>query len=121
MEILLIILILLCLYVIMKYFNQENFAIPSQFGCQNCGDFTFDQCMNCVNCGFCIDQRGYGKCVPGNINGPMFESDCVQWIYGNNILAYPLGYNMIYPHSVGHWRGNGDIRGNRYRHRRRRW
>ena len=49
--------------------------------CPNCGKRTKLQCFDCGSCGWCTTPDGYGECVPGGPNGPLFRKDCINWQY----------------------------------------
>lgn len=77
--------------LVSQYEKMEN--ISSQvWDVLNIGTVTDDcysksekECLNYSNCGLCR-----GKCVPGDVNGPFFEScDCDEgWVYGNYYDKY---------------------------------
>ena len=76
-----------------------------------------NQCLSCNNCGWCIDPNGYGSCVLGNSDGPLF-AECAQYMYngGIPIATNPpyIGnsfYNSNSPNdSARRWRAIGNIR-----------
>lgn len=67
---LLIVLLIVCLQ---KKETYKNF-------CQNCEDTNLKDCMNCPDCGICVNDFG-NKCVKGDENGPYFYDTCDKWIY----------------------------------------
>jgi hypothetical protein len=79
-----VIIILLCTKQ-----NKENwFPYPekviSEFkpyltNCKKCSYLRKEECDSCLNCGWCIDGSGNGKCVPGDSKGPHFNNDCQIW------------------------------------------
>lgn len=56
--------------------------------CNSCSNKTYNQCLNCFNCGFCVDKyTGKGRCVAGDHNGPYNYDDCHNWYSGDSFLA----------------------------------
>ena len=49
-----------------------------------------DDCLNCNNCGVCVDKYGNRRCKIGNIRGPLFAEDCKYWYHKPN--KYWLNY-----------------------------
>jgi hypothetical protein len=101
---------------IQEGFFSERF---SENGCRDCnriGKKGMNQCLSCNNCGWCIDPNGYGSCVLGNSNGPLF-AECAQYMYNGGI---PVGLQNLYigntidninsDGSSRRWRTIGDIR-----------
>lgn len=122
----LIIVVLLVVYFILlsngvaqihEGFFSEKF---SEGGCRDCnriGKKGMNQCLSCTNCGWCIDPNGYGSCVLGNSEGPLF-AECAQYMYNGGI---PMGngnpyigntfYNDNQPYeSARRWRAIGNVR-----------
>jgi hypothetical protein len=122
----LIIVVLLVVYFILlskgvmqiqEGFFSERF---SESGCRDCnraGKKGMDQCLSCNNCGWCIDPNGYGSCVLGNSDGPLF-AECAQYMYNGGIpvsTATPYIGNSFYngnqPYeSARRWRAIGNVR-----------
>lgn len=62
--------------------NMEGFS-----HCRDCsrGGWRSERsCMDCLNCGWCIDPNGDGYCVQGDANGPLFN-DCAQYFYNKPV------------------------------------
>ena len=74
-----VMILILCLTYM--YSDTEYFKAD----CANCGYNDVDLCMNCSNCGVCITGSGEKTCVPGMKNGPVFRSDCKDWIHKSQI------------------------------------
>lgn len=83
-----------------KLFDVQTFItpiyssfIPSRY-CSECGKLSNFQCGRCSNCGFCVTEHRYGECVPGDVYGPYFRQDCVEWNYGqpqiNTVFVQPI-------------------------------
>jgi hypothetical protein len=94
----LFLIILLC--VMFYLVNNVKEGFYSYFGwykkwCPECGKRNRRSCSSCVNCGWCINDRGKGECIPGNQSGPMFRKDCLYWETENPYYGYPM--NHIYP------------------------
>lgn len=47
--------------------------------CITCAGKTFNQCLSCFNCGYCIDKYGNGQCVGGDHRGPYNMEECYNW------------------------------------------
>lgn len=58
---------------------KEGFNRDTGQFCGSCSDKTFNQCLNCFNCGFCIDKWGNGKCIGGSVLGPNNKENCAFW------------------------------------------
>jgi hypothetical protein len=97
----LIIVIMLIVYFILlskgvisikEDFFSERFSEGACKDCNRIGKKGMDQCMSCNNCGWCIDPNGYGSCVLGNSEGPLF-AECAQYMYNGGIpIAIPNTY-----------------------------
>ncbi len=97
----LIIIIILVVYFILlskgvipiqEGFFSERFSEGACKDCNRIGKKGVDQCMSCNNCGWCIDPNGYGSCVLGNSEGPLF-AECAQYMYNGGIpIAIPNTY-----------------------------
>jgi len=103
----LIIVILLFVVFLINYkyniFNipyQENFNNQTGRFCSSCNNLNFNQCLNCFNCGFCIDKNGKGACVSGDIHGPYNSLKCVKW-YSGDPFSYMKSRNDNYKCSYG--------------------
>ena len=68
--------------------------------CSSCTDNTYNRCLRCFNCGYCIDKYGYGMCMAGDINGPYNYERCRKWYYGDPYLVMK-NRNCNYKHSYG--------------------
>lgn len=56
-------------------FNEQNGQL-----CFTCENKTMNQCLECFNCGFCVDQFGNGKCIGGDAaSGPYNNESCRLW------------------------------------------
>ncbi|ARF09595.1 hypothetical protein Indivirus_1_218 [Indivirus ILV1] len=61
-------------------FNQDT----GQF-CGSCANKTFNECLNCFNCGYCVDKWGNGKCIGGDVtSGPYNKENCALWYTTDN-------------------------------------
>jgi hypothetical protein len=61
-----------------EYFNEQ----VGKF-CYSCEEKTYNQCLNCFNCGFCVDKHGNGKCIEGDHTGPYNGNICGMWYSGD--------------------------------------
>jgi hypothetical protein len=83
----LIVLVLIVLFIIYKYFNTENFGRISGKWCIDCNKKSFGQCMDCFNCGFCLTESNKGYCTSGTVFGPKDKSDkCLRWIHNDDYI-----------------------------------
>ena len=120
----LIIVVLLVVYFILlskgvlqiqEGFFSERFSEGACRDCNRIGKKGMNQCLSCNNCGWCIDPNGYGSCVLGNSDGPLF-AECAQYMYNGGIpVAIPNTYigNTFDNNSdeiSRRWRAIGDIR-----------
>jgi hypothetical protein len=82
-----IIIIVIALYYFIINKKEENFYTrspllnftPYYTGCKTCKGLDKESCGFCLNCGWCINKNGQGKCTPGDSNGPHFKNDCYIW------------------------------------------
>ena len=88
--------------------NAFNGGHPiSEKSCPDCYTLSNESCVDCDNCGVCISKKGEVKCMPGDMRGPYFESNCKYWInkedstiYGNNKKNFLVGshpWNYLFP------------------------
>jgi hypothetical protein len=96
-----LLLLLLAIFLFLRFQTiKEGFHYPPfrMSYCDKCGDKGEFTCGNCANCGFCIDQFGFGECVPGDQYGPFFREDCVHWQYMNpGMMPWYSPYRWFYP------------------------
>lgn len=86
--IIIIILLILVLYCIsQKYSNAETFNEQTGKLCQSCEGKTFNQCLGCFNCGYCVDKWGNGMCIGGDAaSGPYNKEKCSMWYQGDQFV-----------------------------------
>lgn len=81
----LVIVLIICLF--MKRYNvleyNEGFNQTSGQLCITCNGKNINQCLNCFNCGFCVDEYGNSQCIGGNYLGPFNNEKCVRWYHGD--------------------------------------
>jgi hypothetical protein len=78
--------------------DKENFST-----CLNCSYLDERECGSCSNCGFCISPDGSGECVPGDVNGPYFKSDCMIWKHPQQFRYYtPRFYGRYFHQGWNH-------------------
>jgi hypothetical protein len=100
MQLILIIFIVVVLFLFLgtRYsLNKEGFHFRRQYGswCNCSDDKTFNQCMDCANCGICIKNNGSVKCVPGDVYGPYDKSyQCKMW-HHNDEFSRRLWKNKL--------------------------
>ncbi len=81
--------ILIVLIVIVAYLGykpkKEGFNQDTGQFCRSCSGKTFNQCLNCFNCGFCVDKWGNSSCISGDVNsGPYNKEQCALWYTTDN-------------------------------------
>lgn len=120
MFLLILIILLIVLLLFRNINNREGFDsdelnqyIPQEWsplwvgkGSSDCYNEPLDKCMTNTNCGIC-KYNDTVKCVPGDINGPFFDSKCQDYIYTNNYDRHLFGekvttrtspWNTFYSH-----------------------
>jgi hypothetical protein len=98
---LLLIILLLILVLVYNYSGTKEMYNNSvgQY-CMSCDTKTLSQCMNCFNCGVCVDRAGNKTCVPGDIHGPFNNDDCVEY-YNVDPYRTAMQHNNNYKCSYG--------------------
>lgn len=79
----LLIFLLILIFIARKYNNNEAFNEQTGRYCYTCSDKTPNQCLNCFNCGFAIDQFGNSMCLGGDMYGPHNKEKVARWYYGD--------------------------------------
>lgn len=73
------------------YFNtskKELFTGQQGILCNDCNNLSFNNCINCFNCGYAFMNDNKGMCMSGDVNGPYKYSK-------NNIIGKYHPYNPI--------------------------
>ena len=90
------IIIIIIIIVIFIYFFKPNIheGYNSQSGqfCQDCNSRPFNTCLQCFNCGICVNKYGDYKCVPGDYKGPYNMERCVYWYNRDPFTTKPKPY-----------------------------
>jgi hypothetical protein len=84
---LILIITLLLLYLYFSHYFQINENFLNYCDCNNFS-YSPNQCLSCANCGLCLNSNGQTRCVQGDINGPLFEKDCIKYRPGG--LGVPI-------------------------------
>ena len=63
--------------------SVEGFNNQAGRFCLKCRGKTFNQCVGCFNCGFCVDKYGRGQCIGGDHKGPFNFERCARWYSGD--------------------------------------
>jgi len=84
MEYIYLALILILVTLLISYFiypkNIEGFVRDSGKLCGTCADKTYNQCLDCFNCGWCVDKWGNAGCLGGDAaSGPYNKEECAIW------------------------------------------
>lgn len=66
----------------------ENFGVNISY-CSNCNNLWEGNCKDCNNCGWCVDNDYFGKCMPGDSMGPYNNKWCKKWFYNGNCTNGP--------------------------------
>jgi hypothetical protein len=102
----LILLIIICGIAYLIYKKQlschliEKFNDQSGRFCPDCRNKTFNECLRCFNCGWCVDKDGNSGCVGGDHNGPYNYENCAKWYYIDP-FTYMSQINKDYKCSYG--------------------
>lgn len=114
--IVLIILILILTVRINVDKNKEGFQNygSGQF-CPDCSGRTYNQCLSCFNCGFCVDIFGNSSCINSTVaSGPLNKEKCARLYMAdpwNDMREMNDNYKCSYGPRQGNRRiGNGDLR-----------
>ena len=104
--------IIVMIIVLANYLNDngtEHFNEQSGQFCSSCKDKTFNQCLNCFNCGFCVDEWGNSQCIGSDIaNGPYNNEKCARLYQGDPWLRMKEN-NQNYEIEFGPKQGNRVI------------
>lgn len=65
----------------MNYTNTEHFNEESGRFCSTCKDKTYNQCLNCFNCGWCVDSWGNGKCLGADVASGTYNNEKCSKLY----------------------------------------
>lgn len=92
-------IVVVILIVILLASNKEKFYpyIGYKTYCTECESKNGINCGKCNNCVKCLNSSGVSTCVAGDINGPYFAADCVDWKYGNDTDYTPVVINEVVP------------------------
>lgn len=101
---LLFIILIFCssLVISMNQMSPKKEGYNEQTGqfCLSCKDKTINQCLNCFNCGFCVDKWGNSRCVGGDHKGPYNFEKCAYW-YHNDPYSVMMQRDQNYKVSYG--------------------
>ena len=111
--ILAIILVIIFLFLINNNNNNDKNNIEGyneetgQF-CTTCSNKTINQCLQCFNCGWCVDKWGNSACIGGDHKGPYNYERCYKWKHGDP-FSEMLNRNKNYKCSYGPKQANRVI------------
>lgn len=96
--------------------TKEHFAFPEEHNqwiprwegntTEDCYNTPVNSCLKYTNCGICLNE-GDPKCLPGDIDGPLFSTQCNRWVYSDywpkhmfdeKITTNTLPFNHFYQH-----------------------
>jgi hypothetical protein len=95
--------VFIILYLLLNNKNsQENYSQVTPQGklCTSCMGKNINSCLDCFNCGYCVDDWGNGRCVPGDYKGPYNKESCKYYIQGDP-YATMMERNRNYKCSYG--------------------
>ena len=100
-----IIAIIMFVIVYLLIENKGNCCIEgynNQTGrfCISCANKTINQCLECFNCGWCVDKWGNSGCIGGDHKGPYNFENCARWYYSDP-WTYMMQRNKNYKCSYG--------------------
>ena len=104
-------IIIFLIYLLLKYYNyQEHFNEQNGQLCYTCNDKTYNQCLQCFNCIWAVNQDGEGACIGGDINsGPYnYESNIIKY-YSTDPWLSQLYRNDNYKCAYGPKQSNRPI------------
>lgn len=96
MTIIIFLILLYCDKPIEGFYSPWNLFYTSTKYCSECNTQSRYSCNNCINCGYCINNRGLGECVVGDESGPYFRDDCIYYEYGKQQNRYGSYFNPFY-------------------------
>lgn len=73
---------------------DQNNKIPNENSVKDCYALLPQDCILCAQCGI-FGKDGKYKCVPGDVQGPSFEYDADEWIYGNDRNEYLFNNTVV--------------------------
>lgn len=73
-------------------YANHNYWDLNQVGkiANDCYELNDKDCIKYSNCGLCIKDDKL-KCIPGDVQGPLFKEDCEGWIYTDYNDRYIFG------------------------------
>lgn len=88
-------LIIIVFVLLTKYYPKttENFGSDTGQFCLDCKNKNLNQCVNCFNCGYFVDNYGNHGCIPGDHKGPYNREEALIWYYGDpwsRVLQSPI-------------------------------
>lgn len=73
---------------------DQNNKISNENSVKDCYSLLPLDCIKCAQCGI-FGKDGKYKCVPGDVQGPSFEYDADEWIYGNDRDEYIFNNTVV--------------------------
>ena len=120
------IVVIIIIIVLILYFLRQNKieGYNDQTGryCISCSDKTFNNCLNCFNCGWCVDNFGNGMCIGGDHRGPYNYENCAKWFRrrpkkscSNKYISGCIGYKVAECNKIGGFASESNIDATRQR------
>lgn len=94
-----IIVLLICVvmafgYLYYKYMSKESFNERQGSYCVTCNDKTFAQCLECADCGYCMNDFS-AYCTKGDSHGP-YSGTCKKWYHNDPFTRAVLSNDNDY-------------------------
>ena len=86
-KILIVIVIILIIYYFIIHDTKEHFNDSNAKFCYSCKGKTYNQCLGCFNCGFCVDKWGNSECIGGDMSGPYNYEKCYRFYYNDPYIV----------------------------------
>lgn len=103
-----ILLIALAVMLLMNYNRTEHFNEQTGRFCSSCKEKTFNQCLDCFNCGFCV-KDGDAKCIGADVANSTYNNEKCDRLYLGDPWARMKENNENYELEFGPKQGNRVI------------
>ena len=82
----------------------EGFSLQSvpEPSCLDCYYKKSKECMDCSNCGLCVNN-GFYKCIPGDEHGPYFSEGCEKWVWKDHKVGKIYDRPEVYKSRPWNW------------------
>ena len=104
-----ILLIVLAIILLLNYNQTEHFNEQSGRFCSSCKEKTFNQCLNCFNCGFCVNSNGSSGCIGASMPSGTYNNEKCDRLYLGDPYQRMQQNNQNYELEMGPKQGNRVI------------